>query len=169
MKVLTLWQPWASLVACGTKRIETRRWGTEYRGLVAIHAAKRQVENEVIEAIYTSLQHSTDQQKTLSKKLSEPLPLGQVVAIANLTDCLYMIDPKDPRHTQHRWIDIEAQTPLERAVGNWQHGRYAWIFSDVLKLAHPVDFRGKQRLTALPTEIVELIENTNGFSKGNKS
>ena len=40
MKALTLTQPWASLVAIGAKRIETRSWSTPYRGLLAIHAAK---------------------------------------------------------------------------------------------------------------------------------
>jgi len=41
MKVLTLHQPWASLVTCGVKSIETRSWSTEYRGPLAIHAAAR--------------------------------------------------------------------------------------------------------------------------------
>lgn len=39
MKVLTLHQPWASLVALGVKTIETRSWSTAYRGPLAIHAA----------------------------------------------------------------------------------------------------------------------------------
>lgn len=38
MKALTLHQPWASLVALGVKTIETRSWGTSYRGPLAIHA-----------------------------------------------------------------------------------------------------------------------------------
>lgn len=38
---LTLWQPWASLVAWEEKRIETRSWSTSYRGPLVIHAAKR--------------------------------------------------------------------------------------------------------------------------------
>src|SRR3954451_22243677 len=37
---LTLTQPWATLVAIGAKQIETRSWGTSYRGWLAIHAAK---------------------------------------------------------------------------------------------------------------------------------
>lgn len=41
MKALTLWQPWASLVALGVKTIETRSWSTSYRGPLAIHAAKK--------------------------------------------------------------------------------------------------------------------------------
>ena len=38
MRVLTLHQPWASLVAVGAKCFETRSWRTHYRGELAIHA-----------------------------------------------------------------------------------------------------------------------------------
>lgn len=41
MKALSLTQPWATLVAIGAKRLETRSWSTTYRGPLAIHAAKR--------------------------------------------------------------------------------------------------------------------------------
>ena len=41
MKALSLWQPWASLIAAGVKRFETRHWETRHRGPIAIHAAKR--------------------------------------------------------------------------------------------------------------------------------
>lgn len=40
MKALSLTQPWASLIAIGAKRVETRSWSTNHRGPVAIHAAK---------------------------------------------------------------------------------------------------------------------------------
>lgn len=40
MKAITLTQPWATLVAIGAKKIETRSWATGYRGRLAIHAAK---------------------------------------------------------------------------------------------------------------------------------
>lgn len=38
MKAITLMQPWATLVAIGAKRLETRSWSTNYRGPLAIHA-----------------------------------------------------------------------------------------------------------------------------------
>ena len=38
MKVLTLKQPWASLVANGYKVYEFRTWKTKYRGEILIHA-----------------------------------------------------------------------------------------------------------------------------------
>jgi activating signal cointegrator 1 len=42
VKALTLHQPWASLIAVGAKRIETRNWATDYRGPLAIHASRSQ-------------------------------------------------------------------------------------------------------------------------------
>jgi activating signal cointegrator 1 len=40
LNVLTLTEPWASLVVDGQKRFETRYWPTRYRGLLLIQAAK---------------------------------------------------------------------------------------------------------------------------------
>src|SRR5688500_9822529 len=40
IRALTLHQPYATLVAVGAKTIETRSWSTNYRGRIAIHAAK---------------------------------------------------------------------------------------------------------------------------------
>lgn len=40
MKLITLWDPWATLMALSAKKIETRHWKTDFRGPVAIHAAK---------------------------------------------------------------------------------------------------------------------------------
>src|SRR5579859_5567435 len=40
IKAISLWEPWASLVARGVKRHETRHWSTDYRGPIAICAAK---------------------------------------------------------------------------------------------------------------------------------
>ena len=40
MKVLTIKQPWASLIIEGYKRFEFRSWKTNYRGELLIHAGK---------------------------------------------------------------------------------------------------------------------------------
>lgn len=47
MKAITIWQPWASLLAHGMKQYETRSWATKYRGPIAIHAAKRPVRQTI--------------------------------------------------------------------------------------------------------------------------
>jgi len=40
MKAISLLQPWATLVVTGVKTIETRSWGTKYRGPILIHASQ---------------------------------------------------------------------------------------------------------------------------------
>lgn len=40
MKVITIKQPYASLIAEGLKRYEFRTWRTRYRGEILIHAGK---------------------------------------------------------------------------------------------------------------------------------
>lgn len=52
MKVITLIQPWATLVALGEKKIETRSWSTNFRGRIAIHAGKK-IDNLAIQIIYS--------------------------------------------------------------------------------------------------------------------
>ena len=39
-RAISLTQPFASLMAIGAKKVETRAWRTHFRGWVAIHAAK---------------------------------------------------------------------------------------------------------------------------------
>ena len=48
MKAISLWQPWATAIAVGAKRIETRHWPTKHRGPLMIHAAKRKVIDDLI-------------------------------------------------------------------------------------------------------------------------
>ena len=41
MKVLSIKEPWATLIASKQKYIETRSWKTSYRGELYIHASKK--------------------------------------------------------------------------------------------------------------------------------
>lgn len=56
MKCISLWQPWASLLVAGVKKIETRSWLTGYRGPLYISRSKeaRQRRSRPVEI----LQHS---------------------------------------------------------------------------------------------------------------
>lgn len=54
-RVLSLHQPWASLLVNGIKRIENRNWNTAYRGRLWIHATSRrppQHEVQELEELY---------------------------------------------------------------------------------------------------------------------
>src|SRR6267378_3713180 len=40
MKIISIRQPWASLIVSGVKDVENRTWSTRYRGPVLIHASR---------------------------------------------------------------------------------------------------------------------------------
>ena len=47
MKVISIKQPYASLIANGYKKYEFRTWKTSYRGKIYIHASKK-IDNEAM-------------------------------------------------------------------------------------------------------------------------
>ena len=111
VKALTLWQPWASLVALGVKTIETRsKPTTDHRGPVAIHAGSRWEKGWRGVWVDPWSERPADAEKVRRYDLMvetlgcypiedangsyywttdcRHLPLGAVVATATLTDCI---------------------------------------------------------------------------------
>ena len=91
MKALTLYQPWATLVAIGAKKIETRSWPTKYRGTIAIHAGlnKRYCGMKSKDYICGN-EPFNDVLKAAWDRLHDPLdfmPLGAVVAVCDVEGC----------------------------------------------------------------------------------
>jgi hypothetical protein len=135
MKALTIWEPWASLVALGEKEIETRCWATKYRGKIAIHAAKKIDAENLNEAwkepIYAALK---PQHNIVDGKPSITYHPGCVIAIANLVDCVEMTHE-----------NIKQLTNKERAFGWYEVGRYMWLLNDVKRI-RPIPQKGGQRI-----------------------
>lgn len=145
IQAISLWQPWASLVAIGAKRIETRSWRTGYRGPLAIHAAKafpksaRELCCEPIfsEALFGPGKHCYT--STLD------LPFGAVIATCRLADCLKILKIKNGTvYLEKRHIFSVKEN--EYAFGDYTPGRFAWILEDVTKLPEPIPAKGFQRL-----------------------
>jgi ASCH domain len=72
MKILTIRQPWAHLIANGSKNIENRTWSTSYRGPVLIHASLNIDRDACFELQI--------EPKTLLK--------GGVIGVAEITHCV---------------------------------------------------------------------------------
>jgi hypothetical protein len=124
LKALTLWQPWASLVAIGAKKIETRSWRTSHRGALLIHAAARNT-RRIPEGV-----------RRLSGwilSFHPPMDFGAILAIANLVDCV-------PVETIRESLSLQELT-----FGDYGSGRWSWLLSDV-RLIVPVHCRGSQGL-----------------------
>lgn len=141
MKALSLWQPWASAIAIGAKTIETRGWWTPYRGPLAIHAAKFQ--NDETREFFTWKGCEALRAKYPN---FDSLPFGAIVATCRITECL-------------RTTDVDGLSPLERSLGDYTPGRYAWVLRDIVALETPIPFRGAQQLFECP-----LVADHSGFS-----
>lgn len=136
MKAITLWQPWASLVAHGFKKFETRSWATTYRGPLVIHAAKRFTEQEKWYCL-----HDFKEQLVEGgiRRLSE-IPLGAALCVVDLVDVL-------PTDTVYPTI-----SRIERKAGNYQAGRFAWKLENLRPFPEPVPMKGRQGLWTLMAE-----------------
>jgi len=123
MKAISLWQPWASLMALGLKKNETRNWGTYYRGPLYIHAAKKVIgwPSPTIQAVFDGIAFQPSD-----------LPLGCLVCKVDLIDCKKIF--------MHN-----CTGEPERGFGDYTPGRFMWI-TDNLETFNPIPYRGRQRL-----------------------
>jgi hypothetical protein len=122
VRALSLWQPWASLVAEGIKTIETRSWGTRHRGPLAIHASKRtpvEVGGWVPERMGRSspwvIRRAPGEPGDGLE--THPVPLGAVVATCVLLDVLPVAPARgpDPLVDHVTWVEHTERLYIYRA------------------------------------------------------
>jgi H+/Cl- antiporter ClcA len=138
MKAITLWQPWATAMAVGLKKIETRDWSTKYRGDLAICAAHRPPADGDLEAFLTI----ADAERVRVPLI--PLPLGCVVCVVELYVCEPTAGP-------------EGMDATEACLGNFGHGRFAWRTRNLRPLRDPLPIIGRQRLWQVSRQVEEII------------
>ena len=117
MKVLTLKQPWATLVAEGIKKYEFRSWKTSYRGKLLIHAGAGIDKKEMIKFEHLNLEY----------------PSKQIIAEVELEDCLKLDD------TLNDIIISENNI----AYGSKKRTGYAWKLKNVRKIKSSKQINGK--------------------------
>jgi hypothetical protein len=126
VKALTLTQPWATLVAVGAKRIETRSWSTNYRGPIAIHAAKG-FPDYAEQACHEEPFRSVLRDAGITR--IEDLSRGCIVAVAELVDC-WRFGPTAAEVV--RLGSRDGSYPrYEAEFGDYSGGRYGFLLNDV--------------------------------------
>jgi len=140
VKATSLWQPWASGIALGHKRIETRHWITNHRGEIAIHAAKR----------WDAEQRDYAEDFRRRGWIDFGLPFGAVVAVACIADV---------KRTEMLIGSIDKK---EEAFGNYGPRRFGWILEDIRPLATPVPCKGAQGIFNLPPDVEQAVRDQLG-------
>lgn len=145
MKAISLWQPWASFMAAGIKKNETRHWATSHRGPILIHAAKRKPTKSDLEFFWLKL----SEHGIAGGRLWD-LPFGAILCRVDLMDC---------QQIGHENSPLEKE--LEYHLGNYDHGRYMWITDNLVKFEKPIPWKGSQGIFYVPNEIAnQKIQRT---------
>lgn len=144
LRGLSLLQPWATLMAIGAKRIETRSWGVGYRGPLLIHASKGFGQDE--RHLCMEPPFCTALTDAGLEKLRD-LPLGSVLALVDLVDCIKIPDAR-PGHgnlfgppTEVRGVKLPPEGD-EALFGNYTPGRFAWVTAELRRLSEPIPYVG---------------------------
>ncbi len=122
MKVLTIKQPWATLIIQGDKRFEFRSWQTKYRGELLIHAGKG-IDKEAV--------------KRLAKYLPEELPSGKILGKVELVDCIKM-SSNFKKLLLNENKDIYTKSSFSE--------NYGWQLDNVEVFKDPIPAKGKLSL-----------------------
>jgi hypothetical protein len=133
MKVLTVWEPYASLLVMGLKEYETRGWETKYRGPLIIQAAKlndNARKNDIYRVVRMLREQGMDKE---AEALFESCgrSFGCAVGVVELTGCKPMLD---------------GGSVIENSIGFFGEGRFGWKCDDPRKFLSTISVVGKQGL-----------------------
>jgi len=104
MRALSLKQPWAQLVVDGRKKIELRKWNTNFRGRFLIHASK------------------VPDFDAMKRFGFDNLPLGQIVGKANLVEVKHYLKKSEFKDDKN----------LHLATSDW--GEYGFMLDNIEKV-----------------------------------
>ena len=124
MKVITVKQPFATLIAEGLKEYEFRTWRTKFRGDILIHAGKG-IDKKAMERY---------------KHLNLDYPSGKIIAKATITDCVY-VDDNLKEELQEK--DPLVYYGILQKESNWDG--YGFKLENIEKI-EPIEINGKLSL-----------------------
>lgn len=142
MKVLSLKEPFATLIKGKKKFIETRSWKTNYRGELYIHASITKISKELL-----------SENELMDLLENESLNYGYIICKCNLVDCIYM--------TEEYVENIKLNNYQEYICGKYKEGRYAWVLDNIIPLETPIKAKGQLGLWSYYNEfeIMEFMKN----------
>lgn len=127
MKVLSIRQPWASLIAYKIKAVELRTWKTNYKGPLAIHASKGfdKTAYQILKNLFP------DKPFDLLE-----YPRGKIIATCYLLDTISL---------EGSTYDVFTDRHL-CPLSHFQRVPYGWVFRGAKPLRNPIPCKGQQGL-----------------------
>lgn len=120
MKVLTIKQPFATLIAEGLKEYEFRTWKTNYRGEILIHAGKGIDKKSMEKYKYLNLEY----------------PNSCIIAKVTITDCIKVDD------NIRDYLKSKQTSIYDNITKNKDWEGYAFKLENITKI-EPINISGK--------------------------
>ncbi|MDF5718208.1 MAG: hypothetical protein PUP93_31160 [Rhizonema sp. NSF051] len=144
MYAITLWEPWATLLAKGIKEVETRSWhphkNMKLPQTILIHAASRPVKHSELYALYKELELIPPDRESFSR--------SAIIGAIDFENYFLMTE------------EIIAQTSrFEKACGLWLPGRWGWNCSNPILFDEPIPCKGQQLFCQPDVEVLALAQD----------
>lgn len=151
MRAITLYQPYASLIALGAKKNETRSIPFKYRGPLLIHAAMK-IPKHLLPLISQPPFSIYIQDQQL-------LPLGAIVAVCELYDEQDADEYVEDVAKMSKLADGKKRQMMahELQFGNYESGRRVWRLRNVTAI-NPIKIAGSQGIWIPPLFVRENDE-----------
>ena len=150
MRVLSVRQPWASLLVRGVKRIEIRSWDTDYRGTLAIHASSKKPGSDFAEWI-----DEDPKRRKLLKSIGldslealQALPRSAIVGTVEIKDVLD-IDGMQSVATAHDGL----------ILGSVHNDQCFWLVDGAVEIEPIGGINGKLNLWSLDAPAAKLVSS----------
>lgn len=146
MPALTVWQPWATLIAIGAKPYEFRGWEAprRYRGKrIAIHAGARPVKKEELDDLLLRLQGAKPWTTALKPELAIPLlerahMTPQILPRSAVLCTAVLGEPRLGYEVAPEFGGVINDSDRD------EHANWAWPVGAIEQLQPPVEARGAQ-------------------------
>lgn len=152
IKVLTLWQPWATLIMVGAKPWEFRSWSYVARGVgvkpgdtIGIHAGARPIKPAEIEDLLARLDDpigSTGLDPGIARPLLERIRAAYkcrgVIEQSALLGTAVIGPPRISAEVKPEWATAIADSD------RLEHCNWAWPMTDIRRFDEPVHINGHQ-------------------------
>lgn len=142
--VLTLWQPWATLLVHGLKKYETRPQQTWHmREPYLIHAAQKWVQWQ-IDLCSTEPFKSALESIGCFRHGHIDLPRGCIIGEVTVELCNKILWVNQGEVGSKFGTDPLPLSKTEQAFGDYRQGRWVWKCINPKVLKEPIKYRGQQ-------------------------
>jgi activating signal cointegrator 1 len=131
LNVMSIFQPWASLLVVGARAYDVQHHPTHYRGELGIFAPLHfpdWARNLAVEPEFAG---------PLARAGLEPwaLPRGVLLGVADLVDVIPIV--------REGYVGTVAMCSVERRLGDYKPGRFAYRYERIRRLREPIGHRGR--------------------------